>query len=147
MASSARRQLLDQKLSPLHDRIPITPKGGWISAVRGALCMTTKQLGKRVGVSQSAISELERSENERTITLKSLDRVADAMNCEVRYTFIPRDSLLKTVLRQAEKVYALERKSISRTMALEDQEVPATDTLESIELAMYLFKNEKRIWD
>jgi len=109
--------------------------------------MTTKQLGKRVGVSQSAISELERSENERTITLKSLDRVADAMNCEVRYTFIPRDSLLQTVLRQAEKVYALERKSISRTMALEDQEVPATDTLESIELAMYLFKNEKRIWD
>jgi predicted DNA-binding mobile mystery protein A len=147
MNDNPQRKILDEKLLPLRNSVPQTPPGGWVSAIRKALSMSSKQLGKRIGIVQSAVSELERSEIERTITLKSLDRLAHAMNCEVRYTLIPRDSLKDTVWKQAEKVLEIERKSISRTMTLEDQKVPLKTDADYLQIMAFLAKNEKKIWD
>src|ERR1700686_5321636 len=40
----------------------LPPTGGWLKGIRTALGMTAKQLGRRIGVSQAAISEAEAAE-------------------------------------------------------------------------------------
>ncbi len=108
--------------------------------------MSARQLGHRCGVTQSAISELERSENQQTITLKSLNSLAAAMNCEVHYILVPREPLSKIIADRARQVYEREQKAVSRTMALENQ-LPQSDSRESIELAYFQLENESRLWD
>ena len=46
-----------------------------------ALGMTTAQYGKRLGVSQPRIVELEKSEQEGGVTLNTLQRAAEALGC------------------------------------------------------------------
>lgn len=67
-----RRGQLDEELGGLKKLLPVKPKKGWIREIRKALQMTTVQLAKRLGVSQSVISNFERSEREKTIRLNSL---------------------------------------------------------------------------
>jgi predicted DNA-binding mobile mystery protein A len=66
---------LDKRFSGLR---PLTklqrPPRGWLRAIRDALGMTTAQYGKRLGVSQPRIVELEKSEQEGSVTLNTIAR-------------------------------------------------------------------------
>lgn len=73
------------------------PPRGWIRAVREALGMSAVQLAKRLGVSRAAIYQLEERESTRTVSLKQLDRAADAMECDVFYAIVPRGSLEQSI--------------------------------------------------
>lgn len=98
-----------------------TPRKGWIREVRGALGMTSEQLAKRLAVSQPSAFALEKSEQDRTIALQSLEKAANAMDCELVYVFVPRTSLRQSLGRQAEQ-YARNRvSSVAHTMSLEEQ--------------------------
>src|SRR5258708_31843015 len=75
-------------------RVDLQPaKGGWVRSIRSALGMTGRQLGRRIGVSQNAISEAERAETEGRITLNTLRKLADGLNCELVYALVPRIEL------------------------------------------------------
>jgi predicted DNA-binding mobile mystery protein A len=97
------------------------PQSGWIRAVRDALGMSTRDLAARLGVTAMAVSKLEASERAGTIRLDTLTRAADALDCDVVYTLIPRTSLEQQVRRQAEALARRELRAVSTTMALEDQ--------------------------
>lgn len=97
------------------------PRGGWIKSVRIGLGMTAKQLGRRIGVSQNAISEAERAEAEGRITLKTLRRIADGLGCDVTYALVPRASLDMMVHNQANQAANRIVREVTQGMALEDQ--------------------------
>src|SRR5258708_1905943 len=100
-----QREEIDRTVS--HDPLLRThldpPTGGWIKGIRTALGMTAKQLGRRISVSQNAVSEAERAEVEGRITLKTLGRIADGLGCDVVYALVPRGSLDVMVHNQSNR--------------------------------------------
>lgn len=50
------------------------------------------------------VRKLEQAEADGTITLNTLTRLAQGLDCEVRYVLVPRTSLVEQVLRRAQEV-------------------------------------------
>jgi predicted DNA-binding mobile mystery protein A len=81
------------------------PPLGWINALRSALGMSLQQLGKKLGVTPPSVKEMEIREKYKTITLKTLEDVAQALDMELVYAFVPRKNSLKEMIKlQADKV-------------------------------------------
>ena len=113
------RKRLDQRLVGL-DLGPRPPRG-WTRAIREALGMSTGELGRRMGLTQSRVSQIERAEELGSIRLETLDRAARALNCQVRYVFVPNEPLENMVRQQARLRAEAEVDAVTHTMALEDQ--------------------------
>ena len=129
---SARRQL-DKRLNILNVSDVITrPPRGWIRAIREALGMTTAQLAKRIGVSQPRVVAIEKAEKQGSITLHSLERAAQAMDCRVVYALVPRKSLKDLVEDRAHIVAEKRLQSARHSMALEAQSVDKSDEEEQL---------------
>jgi predicted DNA-binding mobile mystery protein A len=108
-----------QRFSPLLD-VTAPPKG-WIRAIRDALGMTAKQLANRLGVAQQAVARIEKQELDGSVTIKTMRRIAECLDCVFVYGFLPRTSLEETVTRQAKKVALMRLARVSQTMSLENQ--------------------------
>lgn len=80
------------------------PRCGWTKTLRLALGMSSKALGSRVGMTGQGVRKLEQAEADGTITLKTLARLAQGLDCEVRYVLLPRTSLVEQVLTRAQQV-------------------------------------------
>ncbi len=99
------------------------PPRGWLRAIRHSLGMNGRQFAQRMGVSPARISKLESDELAGAVTLKTMRKAAEALDCTLVYGLVPRSSLEDTVQKQI-AIYAQHRLSrISHTMALEDQEL------------------------
>ena len=83
--------------------------------------MSAAQLARRMGVSQPTVAKMERTEAADTISLKSLRKAADAMDCELVYAFVPRQTLEATVQAQARRRAAELAGRVEHTMRLEAQ--------------------------
>src|ERR1700734_4038782 len=99
------------------------PPKGWLRALRDALGMTTAQFGRRLGVSQPRIIELEQSEASGGVTLNTLQRAAEALGCRLVYALVPERPLADTVREQAESVAGRQLAAVEHNMRLEDQAV------------------------
>ncbi len=88
-----KRREMDEQLKKLKKSLREMPEGGWIHAVRLALGMTTRQLGKRMGNSGHHVADIERAEKSGTIRVKKLHEIAKAMECRFVYAFVPVSSL------------------------------------------------------
>lgn len=66
--------------------------------------MSSKALGSRLGMTGQGVRKLEQAEADGTITLKTLARLAQGLDCEVRYVLLPRTSLVEQVLTRAQQV-------------------------------------------
>jgi predicted DNA-binding mobile mystery protein A len=98
---SVERRRLDQRLIGLNEVFGPPPVSGWVRAVRRALGMSTFDLARRIGLSDSRVKQLEQAEAAGSIRLSQLRRLAGALNCEFHYVILPRESLEKMVRRQA----------------------------------------------
>ena len=114
------RSRLVQRLAGLE--LGEIPPRGWIRAFREALGMTTGELSHRMGITQSRISQIERSEALGSIRLDTLQRAAHALNCQVHYVFVPNQPLEDLVLEQALLRARAEVNAVQHSMALEDQD-------------------------
>ena len=83
--------------------------------------MTTRQLAKSLGVSQTAVVNAERTEAKADITLATLQRYANALGCELSYALVPRRSLQEVVEERADRIARDQVSRVSHSMALEDQ--------------------------
>ncbi len=129
------------------DALAARPSRGWIRAIRDALGMTGAQLATRMGISQPAVAQLERSEADGHIRLDSLRRAADALDCDVVYALVPRTTLEDTVRRRARQVAAREIDAIDASMRLDERGLTATDLqLRVDEYAADLIAGG-RLWD
>jgi len=141
---------LDKRLQLFRDlpnekRLP--PRGGWISAIRKSLGISGSVLAQRMGISQSAEAQFEKSEKERNITLQTLEKVAADLNADLVYAIVPRKSLQETLEDRA-LAKAKERVlPLTNSMRLESQ---ATSneylTREVKELQKQLLEKPKELW-
>ena len=104
------RKHLERRLSPLRKAPDLArPSRGWVKAIREALGMTAHQLGARIGVSQSRIARIERDEVEDALTLATLRRVAEGLNCTLVYALVPNDPLEEIINARASAAAAFRR--------------------------------------
>jgi predicted DNA-binding mobile mystery protein A len=141
---------LDKRFATLRPlaQSPRPPKG-WLRAIRDALGMTTAQFGRRLGVSQPRIVELEQSEVSGGVTLNTLQRAAEALGCRLVYALVPDRPLAETVRDQAELVAARRLANVDQTMRLEDQAVQGKAATKELRrrLIEELLRRPARLWD
>jgi len=89
--------------------------------------MTTAQLAQRIGVSQPRALQIERAELRGTLTIGSLQRAAQAMNCRFVYALVPMEPLNTMVEKQANTLAAKRLAYTNHTMSLEDQSLHSDD--------------------
>ena len=65
---------------------------GWIRAVRTQRNIQGKQLAKKMCVSPARISVLERDEQRGAVSLKMMQKAADALDCTFVYALIPKST-------------------------------------------------------
>lgn len=123
-------QLATWKAASLSPR----PSSGWVRAIRESVGMTAAAFARRLGMSHAGVRKLESSEASDTITLGSLRKLAEALDCELQYALVPRTSLNEMVQTQAEAVARNRLRPIAHSMALEDQAVE--ESLHKLQLAM-----------
>jgi predicted DNA-binding mobile mystery protein A len=111
--------------------------------------MTTGQLAKRLGVHQPRVIELERGEATGNITVKSLERAAEALGCRLVYTFVPIEPLTDTIRKRASAIAERQLASVEQTMRLEAQGVDdkAQHTEAHQRLVENLLRRPARLWD
>ena len=120
--SATARRHLDRRLSLLSDRLThVIPPRGWIRAIRDALGMTASDLGRRMGVTQAAVTQFEKAEKDGTITLKSLRSAAEALDCSLVYALVPRQSLEEFMRARATILADRQLARTHHTMSLENQ--------------------------
>lgn len=133
--ANLQRHQMDSALSKLrHDRPPSRPENGWVKAIRESLGMSASALARKLGVTPSSITKLEKAEADEKITLASLRKLASALDCELQYTLIPRKSLEEILEERAVKVARERLRPISHSMSLEDQSVNQSASEKQLQL-------------
>lgn len=150
------KDLKDQKLitkqvsKRLEDVRPLQEqtKGitSWITYVRLGLGMSLTQLAARVGVAQSSMSSSVKLEEEGRITINKLREVANALECDLVYSFVPRKKIEDVIHDQAEKKTKSLMKHAETHMSLEDQKVTA-DKNERLKELIEERTYSKYLWD
>ncbi len=126
------------------------PPRGWIYTVRTAINMSLSQFAKRLNKTVPSVREIEEREQNRTITLKKLIEVADALDLRFFYFLVPKDVTLEKLIKK--RALQLAQEIVLRTshsMSLEEQK-PSDERLqkaireraENIKLEM-----PKYLWD
>lgn len=146
-ASTLARRRLDERLKAFAGH-GAAPPMGWVRALRDALGLTGAQLARRMGIRPASLSDLEKNEATGRITLATLKRAAEALDCTLVYALVPNRSL-ETMVQEAAKAVAQKELAASlHTMELEAQGVRAGDKREMLEaLAADIAKaGGKRLW-
>ncbi len=104
------------------------PLNGWIRTIRYVLGMSGRQLAERLGISKNSVSTIEKREREGTVTIRTMMRVAEAMDCTFFYGFLPNGSFEEIVRRRAEALARSRIDRIDRMMKLEGQELSREKT-------------------
>jgi predicted DNA-binding mobile mystery protein A len=110
------------------------PQGGWAHAIRDALGMTAAALARRMGMTHAGVRKLEKSEADDAITLATLRKLANALDCELQYALVPRTSLEQTLKDRAIQVARERLRPVSHSMSLEDQSVEGSLSEVQLEL-------------
>ena len=139
--------LRDTAKHPLPPRPPV----GWSRAIREPLGMTSGVLAGRLGVTASGARKLEHAEAADAITLGTLRRVAEALDCDLQYALVPRRPLREMRRQQALHLAQRCQQRAGRTMALEAQPIalPSAGAQERLEaMAQEILRTSgTRLWD
>lgn len=146
MDRTKARAALERDLRRHRDAPTPAPRSGWIRAVRDALGMSTSELARRVGLSKARISQIERAEQRRTLTLDTLERVAAGLGCRVEYVLVPHQPLDDMVGERARAKAAAEIAAVDHTMALEDQRPDTESTGQRIDEAARRYIDKRGLW-
>ena len=131
--------------------LPPRPPAGWLRAIREALGMTSAVLADRLEITASGVRKLEHAEAIDAITVGTLRRVAEALDCDLQYALVPRRPLRDMRWRQAMRLAQQWQQRAGRTMALEAQPIgtPSASTQERLEaMAKEILRTSgTRLWD
>jgi predicted DNA-binding mobile mystery protein A len=149
MGSAARRHIERRvgKLRPA--RQFAQPQRGWIRAVRDALGMSAAKLAERMNVSQPRVFALEKAEARGAVTIASLERAAQAMECTLVYALVPNRPIDEMLQKRALRIVTEELARVQHTMRLENQGMSAAELKEERRrLAADLIREyPRRLWD
>ena len=142
---------LDKKLNPfIGTEKVIIPDQGWINSIRVTLNMTLEQLGNKLNITRQGAKKIEESEALRTISLKSLKEVGEALNMQLVYGFVPKNGSIENLVNN--KAEELAKKIVLRTsqnMKLENQGNTEAQIKRAISDLANELKREmnKSLWD
>lgn len=124
------------------------PSVGWIRTMRELYGMSTLFLAKKIGIAQSLVSKVESRESEDRITVETLRKFANALNCDLVYVFVPREDPEQFLTKWAQKKAKQMVQDLQKTMALEDQAISDEVLLQhQTQLTQELLNNRKKIWE
>lgn len=129
MARSNRlaRETLDRRLEEFRRTVDVPrPHRGWIRAIRDALGMSGPELANRMSIRAQSVYDIEQSEINDSIRIGTLRRAADALDCDLVYALVPRESLDEVVHRRALKKAADHIAPIAHHSRLENQALSMT---------------------
>ncbi len=138
------RRSYQKKFNTLKKVVIARPPQGWLKTIREFLGMTTTQLAKKLEISQPRIIALEK--NERNIKISTMERIADVLNCDFFYAFIPRENIDDIIYNQAKKKAQKILEKVNKNMSLENQLANTDDLLNDI-IKELLDGNTTKIWD
>lgn len=148
---TSQRNIVEQKVSRFSMLNEPVPPSGWVKAIRGSLGITIRQLADRMGVGHGSISQLEKREPKKKVTLELLERAAAAMDCKLVYAIIPREAgvtLEEIIERRALETASKILKAVGHTMSLEAQGTTEKELQKEIERIARELKEsgDPRIW-
>jgi len=151
---ASRQKLIIEQLSATLKRFEILktiipPPKGWIRAVRDALGINGRQFAQRLDVNKSRITRLEHDEVAGNVTLKTMQRAAEALDCVFVYGLVPQTSLQDTLKKQAKLVAKKRMSRVSHTMLLEDQGLSEKEKKKAFDTAVdeLIQTMPKSLWD
>lgn len=150
MRRDLARKHLDQRLAKWQPTSELArPPRGWLRAIREAIGMTAKQLAERLGVSQPRVITLEKDEVRGALTLDTLSRAAQALDCTLVYALIPNTSLENMVVEQAKEKVTVRLSRIDHTMKLEAQGLSKKEISAEYQRLIdeFLKGNLRGLWD
>jgi predicted DNA-binding mobile mystery protein A len=144
-----REQLQSSLLRFIDLRDTGRPHKGWIRAIRTALGMSGRQFAERMGVTKQWASDIEGREMTGSVTIKTMKRTAEALDCSFVYGFVPNTSLEDTVRARATLVATKRLAEASQTMALEAQSLSEEENHKVLsEMVEELVSNPpSNLWD
>jgi predicted DNA-binding mobile mystery protein A len=141
-----RLNQLDRNLEPYQAarKVP-RPSKGWVRAIRQALGISSGELARRLGTSRQLPLQLEKSEAEDRITLKSLRAAANALDCDLVYALVPRAGSMQELIENRARAEAKDRVlGVEHSMALENQAVGRIDEAVEAETRRLVRKRTSR---
>ena len=142
---------LDRKLAKLQVLKEVdVPSKGWINAIRTALNMSLVQLARRLNKTSVSVKEIEEREHNKTITLKKLIEVGEALDLQFVYGFLPKESSIEKMIdKRAQQIASEVVMRTSHTMKLEEQENRKERLQRAIKDRADILKQEmpKHLWD
>ena len=97
------------------------PPEGWLCTVRNALGMSAAALARRLGKSRALVSNTEKAELDGGVTIKTMQSMAQAMNCRFVYAIVPEKDIETVLKDRAKKKASKQVVESSKHMALEQQ--------------------------
>lgn len=144
-------QQINSKLRPFADlQKVVIPSTGWIKAIRSAIGMSMQQLGNKLSITRQSVLEIEKREQDGSITIKTLKDVASALDMQLVYGFVPNDGSVEDLIDRKAKELAIKIVfRTSNTMKLEDQENTKQRLEKAIQERTLIIKNEmpKILWE
>lgn len=145
-----RRSQLDRKFAIMFSQLSSfkTPGKGWVKEIRNALGMSMQDLAMRLGVIAPRINKIEKDEVAGKVTIETMSKVAEAMNCEFVYFLVPKGGSLQSMIEeQANKIASEIVNSVSASMSLENQDTDTKAKRRMVENVIREVKaNERKLW-
>ncbi len=120
---------LEQKFETLDAarRVAARPARGWLRAVREAIGLTQGEVASKLGVKRQSLAQFENAEEHGSISIASMRRAAEAMDCELVCFVVPRESVARsfTQLAQIHDPAAKHLKATEHSMSLKGKDASA----------------------
>ncbi len=126
-----------------------TPAEGWVRTVRNALGMSVVQLARRMKTNPANIFRVEKSELSGSVTVKTLQLMAQAMGCRFVYAIIPETTTNEIVANRALEKAKFLVEQAGKQMALESQALSAKQMKQELERLQQelLVQMPTNLWD
>lgn len=122
------------------------PRVGWVKLIRTALGMGVSDLAARLDVLPSTVTRMETNEKEGSVTLTTLGKAAEALNCDVVYALVPREPLESQVQNRAREIATWIAKRTQATMNLELQGLTEKQLQELIDRQTAEIAESRKLW-
>jgi predicted DNA-binding mobile mystery protein A len=110
--------------------------------------MSAKQLAARTGMAQQRVTVVEKGGFSGAVTLKTMRRIAEGLDCVFIYGFVPKTDLETTLRKQAKQVAAKRLAQVAHTMGLENQSLSEQENQKVFaETVEKLIENPTALWN
>jgi len=118
---------------------------GWIKFIRKAMGLSSTDLARLSNLSPRTVTQAERREVEGKVSISTLKKMAEAMECDLVYSFVPRKSVRDTIKSKAKEKAIKRLEEAGLHMKLEDQNAE-NNIQDQIEVLAQKFIDSGDVW-